>query len=32
VIPLATIAGPAIPAPDLEDGVDVPPSVTGYLT
>mgnify|MGYP001814153338 FL=1 len=32
VIPLATIAGPAIPAPDLEDGVEVPPSVTGYLT
>ena len=32
VIPLATIAGPAIPAPDLEDGVDVPPSVSGYLT
>lgn len=30
VIPLAMQAGPAVPAPDLEDGVAVPPSVSGY--
>ena len=30
VIPLATTAQAPIPAPDLEEGVDVPPSVRGY--
>ena len=30
VIPLATTAGTPIPSPDLEDGVDVPPSVRNY--
>lgn len=30
VLPLSMQAGTAIPAPDLEDGVEVPPSVSGY--
>ena len=30
VIPLSTEAGTVEPAPDLRDGIDVPPSVRGY--
>ena len=30
VIPLSTVAGTAEPAPDLREGIDVPPSVRGY--
>ena len=30
VIPISTVAGEPVPSPDLEDGVDVPPSVRGY--
>lgn len=30
VVPLAVHAGTPIPAPDLEDGVDVPPSIATY--
>ncbi|MGI9641724.1 MAG: pyridoxamine 5'-phosphate oxidase family protein [Acidimicrobiia bacterium] len=32
VIPIATVAGQPIPAPDLEPGIDVPPSVIDYTT
>ena len=31
VIPLRTVAGPPQPAPDLEEGVEVPASVRSYL-
>jgi nitroimidazol reductase NimA-like FMN-containing flavoprotein (pyridoxamine 5'-phosphate oxidase superfamily) len=30
VIPLSTVAGTVEPAPDLREGIDVPPSVRGY--
>jgi len=32
VIPISTVAGQPIPAPDLEAGVNVPPSVIDYST
>lgn len=32
VIPISTVAGQPIPAPDLEAGVNVPPSVIDYTT
>ncbi|MGI9643466.1 MAG: pyridoxamine 5'-phosphate oxidase family protein [Acidimicrobiia bacterium] len=32
VIPVATVAGQPIPAPDLEPGIDLPPSVIDYTT
>lgn len=31
VVPLRTVHGPALPAPDLRDGIDVPPSVQRLL-
>ncbi len=31
VIPLRTVAGPPEPAPDLEDGVEIPASVRSYV-
>lgn len=32
VIPVATVAGQPIPAPDLEPGIELPPSVIDYST